>query len=87
MIVRLGKAVRPASAAVQDSPKSPPSGVVAASSPRGRTAGVLSIALGIFVIVTTEILPIGLLPSMAAGFGVSDGTAGLLVTFRGCWPR
>ncbi|NUP33102.1 MAG: MFS transporter [Streptomycetaceae bacterium] len=73
----------PASAAVHDSPKSPPSGVVAAPPPRGRTAGVLCIALGIFVIVTTEILPIGLLPSMAAGFGVSDGTAGLLVTLPG----
>jgi predicted MFS family arabinose efflux permease len=31
---------------------------------------------GIFAIVTIEILPIGLLTPIAAGFGVSAGTAG-----------
>lgn len=44
---------------------------------------VLSVALGIFSIVTTEILPIGLLTSVAAEFGVSDGTAGLTMTVPG----
>ncbi|MEU9731549.1 MFS transporter [Streptomyces sp. NPDC048002] len=39
--------------------------------------------LGIFVIVTTEILPIGLLTSIGSSFGVSDGTAGLMMTVPG----
>lgn len=61
---------------------SPPHEAAAADRPRN-TPAVLVLALGIFVIVTTEILPIGLLPSMAGSFGVSDGTAGLLVTLPG----
>ncbi|MDY0885192.1 MFS transporter [Dongia soli] len=43
-------------------------------------AAVLSIAVGSFVMVTTEFLPIGLLTDIAAGLRVSDGTAGLMVT-------
>ncbi|GAA3565125.1 MFS transporter [Kribbella ginsengisoli] len=39
--------------------------------------------LGIFLIVTTEILPIGLLGPMADEFGVSAGRAGLLMTVPG----
>ncbi|MFE6820536.1 MFS transporter [Streptomyces sp. NPDC057677] len=39
--------------------------------------------LGIFSIVTTEILPIGLLTTIGAGFAVSDGTAGLMITMPG----
>ncbi|MDB5998558.1 MAG: transporter [Rhizobacter sp.] len=42
-----------------------------------------SIALGSFVLVTTEFLPIGLLGRIAADMGVSDGTAGLMVTVPG----
>ncbi|WP_405715667.1 MULTISPECIES: MFS transporter [unclassified Streptomyces] len=49
---------------------------------RGRLA-VLSVMLGIFSIVTTEILPIGLLTSIGADFAVSDGTAGLMMTMPG----
>ncbi|CAL9559518.1 Purine ribonucleoside efflux pump NepI [Nocardiopsis dassonvillei] len=44
---------------------------------------VLSVALGIFAIVTTEILPIGLLTSIGADFTVSDGAAGLMMTMPG----
>ncbi|MGW3386918.1 MFS transporter [Streptomyces cinereoruber] len=44
---------------------------------------VVSVMLGIFVIVTTEILPIGLLTSIGSGFTVSDGTAGLMMTMPG----
>ncbi|NYD44383.1 putative MFS family arabinose efflux permease [Actinomadura luteofluorescens] len=44
---------------------------------------VLSVMMGIFVIVTTEILPIGLLTSIGSGFTVSDGTAGLMMTMPG----
>jgi predicted MFS family arabinose efflux permease len=39
--------------------------------------------MGIFAIVTTEILPIGLLTSIGAGFDVSDGRAGLMMTMPG----
>ncbi|MEU9122506.1 MFS transporter [Streptomyces sp. NPDC048506] len=39
--------------------------------------------LGIFSIVTTEILPIGLLTAIGHDFGVSDGTAGLMMTTPG----
>ncbi|MEU1467424.1 MFS transporter [Streptomyces sp. NPDC005761] len=49
---------------------------------RGRLA-VLSVTLGIFAVVTTEILPIGLLTPIGAAFGVADGTAGLMMTMPG----
>nr|WP_306856194.1 MULTISPECIES: MFS transporter [unclassified Streptomyces] len=39
--------------------------------------------LGIFSIVTTEILPIGLLTTIGSGFAVSDGMAGLMMTMPG----
>jgi len=45
--------------------------------------GVACLALGIFVIVTTEILPIGLLRPIGDEFAVSDGTAGWLMTVPG----
>jgi predicted MFS family arabinose efflux permease len=44
---------------------------------------VVSVATGIFVIVTAEILPIGLLTSIGSTFGVSDGIAGLTMTLPG----
>lgn len=53
---------------------------------RSRVVGWLGVAvvtLGIFSIVTTEILPIGLLTSMAGDFGVSPGRAGWLMTMPG----
>ncbi|MFC9619624.1 MFS transporter [Streptomyces sp. NPDC056930] len=49
---------------------------------RGRLA-VVSVMLGIFSIVTSEILPIGLLTSIGSDFAVSDGTAGLMMTMPG----
>ncbi|WP_205828060.1 MFS transporter [Microbulbifer sp. SH-1] len=39
--------------------------------------------LGIFSIVTTEILPIGLLTSIGSSFTISDGIAGLMMTMPG----
>ncbi|WP_308013582.1 MFS transporter [Streptomyces beigongshangae] len=39
--------------------------------------------LGIFSIVTTEILPIGLLTRIGASFTISDGMAGLMMTMPG----
>lgn len=42
--------------------------------------GLLTLAGAIFVSVTSEFLPTGLLPDMAAGLGVGVATAGLLVS-------
>ncbi|WP_378732958.1 MFS transporter [Nocardia brasiliensis] len=44
---------------------------------------VVSVTIAIFAIVTTEILPIGLLTSIGADFTVSDGMAGLMMTMPG----
>ncbi|MEO3847679.1 MFS transporter [Streptomyces sp. B8F3] len=44
---------------------------------------VVSVTLGIFAIVTTEILPIGLLTEIGTSFSVSDGNAGLMMTMPG----
>nr|WP_208618253.1 MFS transporter [Streptomyces antibioticus] len=56
------------------------------SPPRSTVIGwlaVVAVMLGIFSIVTTEILPIGLLTKIGAGFTVSDGMAGLMMTMPG----
>ncbi|MEU7582460.1 MFS transporter [Streptomyces sp. NPDC041068] len=50
--------------------------------PRGRLA-VVAVAAATFSVVTTEMLPVGLLTSMGSGLRVSDGTAGLTVTLPG----
>ncbi|WP_433657405.1 MFS transporter [Nocardia sp. CA-128927] len=44
---------------------------------------VVSVMIAIFSIVTTEILPIGLLTSIGADFTISDGMAGLMMTMPG----
>jgi predicted MFS family arabinose efflux permease len=44
---------------------------------------VLSIALGSFAFVTTEYMPVGVLPKIAADLGVTPGTAGLMTTTPG----
>ncbi|MCR6483724.1 MFS transporter [Amycolatopsis sp. OK19-0408] len=48
-----------------------------------RWPAVAAVTVGIFAIVTTEILPIGLLNPIAAGFGVPSGTAGWTMTVPG----
>ncbi|MCU1643748.1 MAG: transporter [Nocardia sp.] len=48
-----------------------------------RWLGVVAVMLGIFSIVTTEILPIGLLTAIGSDFSVSDGMAGLMMTMPG----
>lgn len=45
--------------------------------------GVLSVALGSFVLVLSEFLPIGLLPAISTDLGVSIGVAGLMVVATG----
>lgn len=44
---------------------------------------VVSIMLGIFSIVATEILPIGMLTKIGASFTISDGMSGLMMTMPG----
>ncbi|CAN5609553.1 MFS transporter [soil metagenome] len=56
---------------------------LAASTPRSAWLAVASIAVGTFVMVTTEFLPVGLLTDIAQGLNVSAGTAGLMVTMPG----
>jgi predicted MFS family arabinose efflux permease len=51
--------------------------------PAVRWAAVSAVAAGTFAIVTSEMLPVGLLTSIAAELGVSDGTAGLMMTVPG----
>ena len=53
------------------------------SSDRRGWLGVLSVAIGSFVLVLSEFLPIGLLPAIAADLDVSIGTAGLMVVSTG----
>jgi len=51
--------------------------------PRQAWLAVLSVALGISTLMTTELLPVGLLPAIATTQGISVGTAGLVVTAPG----
>ncbi|MUN42733.1 MFS transporter [Actinomadura litoris] len=48
--------------------------------PRSRWAAVTAVALGTFLLVTAEQLPIGLLTAVGSALHVSEGTAGLMVT-------
>ena len=54
-------------------------GAPTASSAR-RRAGLLVLAISTFVVVTTEFLPVGLLPLISDDLGVTQSRAGLLVT-------
>ena len=64
---------------------------LAAGAPAGRGAApdvrtwlaVLSLSLGAAIIVTTEFLPVGFLPDVAAGLHVSLGVAGLMILVPG----
>lgn len=49
-------------------------------SPLRAWLSVGSVAIGAFAFVTTEFLPVGLLPQIARDLGVLPGTAGLMVT-------
>ncbi|MGW3365238.1 MFS transporter [Streptosporangium canum] len=50
---------------------------------RARWLAVSSVAMGTFTIVTSEMLPVGLLTSIAATLEVSEGTAGLMMSAPG----
>src|SRR5580704_10489711 len=51
----------------------------AASYDEDRWLAVWSIALGSFALVFSEVIPVGILPHVSRGFGVSVGLAGLMV--------
>ncbi|MDB5995089.1 MAG: major Facilitator Superfamily protein [Pseudomonas sp.] len=44
---------------------------------------VISVAVAAFAFVTTEYLPVGILPQIASDLNISEGTAGLMVTAPG----
>ncbi len=56
---------------------------VTSSTERRGWLGVLSVALGSFVLVLSEFLPIGLLPAIATDLDVGIGVAGLMVVATG----
>ncbi|TDB93515.1 MFS transporter [Actinomadura sp. 7K534] len=51
--------------------------------PLKRWLAVAAVAVGTFLVVTAEQLPVGLLTSVSGDFGISKGTAGLMVTVPG----
>ncbi|MFI6394047.1 MFS transporter [Nonomuraea sp. NPDC050547] len=53
------------------------------TTPLVRWLAVAALTLGIFSIVTSEILPIGLLTAIGADFGLTDGVTGLTMTLPG----
>lgn len=53
--------------------------VVAPAPPRSK-AGLYILAVAVFSVITTEVVPVGILPQVADSFDVSESTAGLLVT-------
>jgi predicted MFS family arabinose efflux permease len=57
--------------------------VVSSRSPLVSWLAVISVMMGIFSIVTTEILPIGVLTSIGSTYQISYGTAGLMMTMPG----
>ncbi|MDN6180600.1 MAG: MFS transporter [Halomonas subglaciescola] len=54
-----------------------------AEAPPNAWWGVVAVMVGIFLLVTAEQLPIGLLSQVAEALGVTPGTAGLMVTVPG----
>ncbi|MYS83916.1 MFS transporter [Streptomyces sp. SID5474] len=60
-----------------------PAGSEAERVPLERWLAVAAVAVGTFSVVTAEQLPVGLLTSVGGELGVSEGTAGLMVTVPG----
>ncbi|WP_052359979.1 MFS transporter [Solidesulfovibrio alcoholivorans] len=55
-------------------------GEVKQRAPLAEALAVVALSLGTFAFVSTELMPIGILPQLAEGIGVSLGQAGFLVT-------
>jgi predicted MFS family arabinose efflux permease len=65
---------------------SPSTGAAPSVPPHASTRGwlaVVAVSFGVFTVTATETMPVGLLPEMAAGLRVSEGTVGLTVTLYG----
>jgi len=45
-----------------------------------RTPGLYVLAVAVFAVITTEVVPVGILPQVADSFSTTESTAGLLVT-------
>lgn len=50
------------------------------AAPQHPWAGLYILAIAVFAVITTEVVPIGLLPQVVADFGVDEARGGLLVT-------
>ncbi|MDK9494819.1 MFS transporter [Streptomyces katrae] len=72
----------PAASSVPE-PTPPPGPPPSGRGPLRAWAAVAAVSLGIFCLITSELLPVGLLTPVGADLGVSDGTAGLMVTVPG----
>lgn len=68
--------------AVSAQSTTPEQGPPAKATPSARAA-VVTVALGIFTLMTTELLPAGLLSPIGADLAVSDGAVALMVTVPG----
>jgi len=53
------------------------------AAPGASWIAIVALSIGSFAMVTTEYLPVGLLPQIARSLGVSEGQAGLMVTVPG----
>jgi predicted MFS family arabinose efflux permease len=73
----------PAASTGSDGPPELPGQVGSIQSPSRSWLSVGAVTVGAFAFVTTEFLPVGLLPQIAHELGVSPGTAGLMVTTPG----
>lgn len=56
---------------------------VSIDAPAASWLAVATVGVGAFALVTTEFLPVGLLPQIARDIGVTEGQAGLMVTIPG----
>ncbi|MER7847668.1 MFS transporter [Kitasatospora sp. NPDC096077] len=61
----------------------PPTAPVPAPVAGHRWSPVLAVALATFTVVSSEMMPVGLLTPMSDSLGVSDGTTGLTLTITG----
>lgn len=64
-------------------PHSPPGRDNAALSPLRAWSAVIALAVAVFAVTATEMMPIGVLPQITADLGISEGAAGLTVTVYG----
>lgn len=52
-----------------------------------RWTAVIAVGLATFSVVTTEMLPVGLLTSIAETLSITTGSAGLMISCQHYWQR